>query len=974
MNGLPLRDDAHGGPVDAGAERGAGDSADRAVGECGDAPVGRDRECWLLAGLLESLPDRGAALLLRGEAGIGKTTLLDHTARCARTRVLRARGLESESVLPYAVLAELLLPLRPFFAVLPAGRRTALETCFALVEAGETNPYAVCAAALGVLAAAGEAEPLVVLVDDLHWADPSSRQVLQFVARRLATERVALVMTLRTEPREEGVWEGVPSVTLAPLDEADCRLLLARTGAPADAPALARLVRLSRGNPLVLIECAAALARSPDTGDAFGDAPWQTPGPLVERAWQGRLRVLSGGARLALVYVAACRTPELSLLERALDAEGLAPDVLDEAEEAGLVRSVDGGYELRHPVMRPLVLARCSTRRRLRAYRTLARLTTGEQRTWYLASAAPGPDETVAAALAEEAARCRDRGALGAAAHAWHRAARLSPDLTYRARRLLNAARDAFYGGASREAADWCEQALSCGPEDTLRADIELLRGQVRSWLGDPAQAHRGLTAAAAAVESADRIRACALYAAATMPAALDGRITQAVETAERAASLAADPGIGAASRAAEPGTRAPVPGATEAPPDPTPHLVQAMQGSALALAGRIAEARTLLLASHTALHAGRPLEDQHVVVQIGQALSWVGERDSARDVLGAVIDRARRDGTPGLLPYALVGRCEVASWSYWPMARADGSEALRWAQELGHRSITGYALILLARLDGLCGDRAGCEDRVSDYERYCGHSVRCLEILADAALGSAALAAGDPQACRTHLERALALADAMELGNPNMLPFLTELAEARLRTGDRGGTARLAARLARWARTTGLAWPTAAHAQCRILLAESADEARHWLAAAERVHTGQELTFELARARLAGGQALRRLRRPAAAREPLLKAQLTFAGLGAAPWRDRAAAELSAAGHTGGPARPSEPAVAGLTAQELQVALAIGDGMSNCEAAAALFVSRKTVEAHLTRVYRKLGVRSRSELARYLVRAGVVP
>ncbi|MGW5472346.1 AAA family ATPase [Streptomyces chartreusis] len=970
MNGVPLRDDTRhdtrDGPV------GVPDGADRGAGDGMAAPVGRDRECQLLTGLLESLPDRGAALLLRGEAGIGKTTLLDHTARCARTRVLRARGLESESVLPYGVLAELLLPLRPFFTDLPAGRRTALEACFALVEAGETNPYAVCAAALGVLAAAGEAEPLVVLVDDLHWADPSSRQVLQFVARRLASESVALVMTLRTEPDEDGLWEGVPSLTLAPLDEADCRVLLARTGTPPDAPALARLIRLSRGNPLVLLECAAALARSPDTGDPFGDTTWETPGPLVERVWRGRLRALSDGARLALVYVAACRTPELPLLEGALRVEGLAPDVLDEAEDAGLVRSVDGGYELRHPVMRPLVLARCSTGRRLRAYRTLARLTTGEQRVWYLASAAPGPDETVAAALAAEAARCRDRGALGAAAHAWHRAARLSPDRADRARRLLNAARDAFYGGASREAADWCEQALACGPDDTLRADIELLRGQARSWLGDPAQAHRGLIAAAAGVEATDGARACALYAAATMPAALDGRITEAVETAVRAGRLARE-----LERGATGAKRKSVPEALDAAtarsPDPTLHLVQAMQGGALALAGRIADARTLLLAGHEALHAGRPVEDQHVVVQIGQALSWVGERDSARDVLGAVIDRARRDGTPGLLPYALVGRCEVASWSHWPMARADGSEALRWAQELGHRSITGYALTLLARLDGLCGDRAGCEDRVSDYERYCGRSVRCLEIHADTALGSAALAAGDPQACRTHLERALALADAMELGNPNMLPFLTELAEARLRTGDRDGTARLAARLARWARTTGLAWPAAAHAQCRILLAESADEARHWLAAAEQAHIGQELTFELARVRLAGGQALRRLRRPAAAREPLLKAQLTFAGLGAVPWRDRAAAELSAAGHTGGPARTPE-AVAGLTAQELQVALTVGDGMSNCEAAAALFVSRKTVEAHLTRVYRKLGVRSRSELARYMARAGATP
>ncbi|MFJ2829781.1 AAA family ATPase [Streptomyces sp. NPDC087263] len=937
-------------------------------------PVGRKRECALLDGLLESLPDRGAALLLRGDPGIGKTNLLDYVARRARAgdqavskpscgasrqapvRVLRAHGVESEAVLPYAVLADLLLPLRPHFADLPSSQRRALETCFALVDADEPNPYAVCAGTLHVLAAAGEAGPLVVLVDDLHWSDPSSRRALQFVARRLATERVALVMAARPAPDDDVTWEGVHRLTVAPLAEDDCRRLLERAGVDPAEPPVTRLVRLSSGNPLVLVEYAAALVDARKRGDELAETAWEMPGPMVERAWWGRMRTLSRETRTALVYVAACHVPELALLEKALAVDGLSLGTLDEAEESGLIRALDHGYELRHPVLRPLVFRHCSIAQRLRAYRTLADLSDGEVRTWYLAAAAAGPDETVAAALAGSAERSRRRGALGAAAHAWHRAAELSPSAADRAERLLNAARDAFYGGASRDAVDWCEQALRWSEDAGLTADIELLRGQACGWLGDPGRAHRSLVAAAEAVEPVDPFRACALYGAAVMPATMDGRIDRAVDTAARSAALA---DLLEKEAGPEPATLS------------SRHLANVMRGCALALAGQVAESHELLLAGRAALHGDWPLEEQQLAVQIGQALSWVDEREAATAVLDAVIDGARRDGVPALLPYALVGRCEVMSWSRWPMARAAGAEALRWAQELGHRAMTGYVLLLLARLDGLRGDRAGCEDRVAAYERHCG-KVRGLEVFAQAALGSAALTGGEPQAAAGHLERALSLARETGLGNPNLMPFLTELAEAYLRTGERDSAARLAGWIGGLARTTGLAWPAAAHAHCRIMLSETADEAQEWLTVAEHVHTREEMTFELARTQLVCGELLRRFRRPTAARGLLLASQLAFAGLGAAPWRSRAAAELAAAGHRAADTRTPVSRIDRLTAQELQVALAIGDGLSNGEAAAALFVSRKTVEAHLTRVYRKVGVRSRSELTRYLAHADV--
>jgi ATP/maltotriose-dependent transcriptional regulator MalT len=386
-----------------------------------------------------------------------------------------------------------------------------------------------------------------------------------------------------------------------------------------------------------------------------------------------------------------------------------------------------------------------------------------------------------------------------------------------------------------------------------------------------------------------------------------------------------------------------------------------------------VRESRRLLLDAKEALRGTGTLEMQQSALTIGQALSWMDEDDAAREVFNTVIDQARRDGVPALLPFALVARCEVESWSRWAAARADGAEALRWGQEFGHRAMTGYALTLLARLEGLRGDRAGCEERIASYEEHCGEGVRGLEIFAQAALGSAALAAEDLDACRSHLERAFTMAQEIGLANPNLTPSVADLAEAHVRAGNRERAADITEWLRERADSTGLAWPEAAHARCRIALAEHAEEAQAWLADAERAHARREMTFDLARTRLVAGEVLRRFRRPVQAREPLLAAWRAFTALSADPWTARTAAELAAAGHRFSAAGAQPPLVEQLTSQELQVARAIGEGMSNVEAAAALFLSRKTIEAHLTRVYRKLGVRSRSDLARCLAHAGLV-
>jgi DNA-binding CsgD family transcriptional regulator len=371
----------------------------------------------------------------------------------------------------------------------------------------------------------------------------------------------------------------------------------------------------------------------------------------------------------------------------------------------------------------------------------------------------------------------------------------------------------------------------------------------------------------------------------------------------------------------------------------------------------------------------GRPgPEELQATTEIAQGLSWTGEGDLARRVLDTVIEGVRRDNLPALLPYALLARCEVGMWSRWPMARADATEALRWAAELGQPAMTGHALVQLARLDALRGDFTDCRERVAQYERWCGGRLRGAALFARGALGTSAFAAGDPEAARTHLEAAFAMADEMGLVNPSLMPWVADLAEARLRTGAREGAVDVADWLRERATATGLAWPAAAHARCRVMLARSAEEAADRLAVAERVHADadKEMPFEGARTRLVAGEVLRRFRRPSAAREPLLLAQGTFTALGAVPWAVRAEAEVAATGLRTAVHGNEPPPVALLTPQELQVARAIGEGLSNVEAASSLFLSRKTIESHLTRVYRKLGVRSRSDLARCLAHAGV--
>ncbi|MEV6386277.1 AAA family ATPase [Streptomyces sp. NPDC051773] len=924
--------------------------------------VGRERERRLMDDLLVAGGAGGAALLLWGEPGIGKTALLDYAAERATAggsgarpaTVLRARGIETETVLPFATLGDLLMPHSSLFRELPGAQRSALESCLAL--SGDPadppgNPYAACMGALNVLAALGDEGPVVVLVDDLHWVDPSSQRVLLFVARRLSSERVALALGSREDHGESGPRRSIPAVQVDGLAPEECAALLEGRVTP---NVLADLVRVSGGNPLALREIAGALTDE----QARGERPLLDPpslGSHLERAWAARIDGLPDAARRALVVLAAGRSTAAGPLRKALEAAGLSLDALSPAEQDGLITATADGLDFHHPVLRALVLGRAPLAHRYAAFQALAEVSTGSLHAWYRASATPGPDEEAAAALADAAREARRRSAFGESALAWRRAAELTPDPAPRADRLHHAASDALLSG-SPAGPQWCEEALRITPDPAVRAAIQGLLGRMHTWKGETAQAYGLLMNAADAVRDSDRTRACLLLAEATAAARLDGHVPAAVRVAEESLALASESG-------------------------PERWYSLSMLGGALIMSGRTARGRAMLEAADR--HGGGdPVRDQQVYAIAGQAWSRAEEFERGRRLLNTAVESARRHSAVGVLGFTLAVRGELETRiGQWASARGDLTESLRWAEELGQLTCVSYTLYCLARLEALRGERVECEEHVARARRECGaYGIGCQEFHMTAVLGLSALAHGDHDAAVDQLEQTLSLAIEQGIGNPEVVPFAADLAEAHVRAGNATRAAEVVSWLEERARETGLASAEAAAARVRGLLAGTPEEAKACFGAALTAHQRTTGPFDWARTLLCEAEVLRRHRRPGAARAPLASALACFERLGAVPWARRAAGELAAAGGVLSGARSAVGGAGGmggalnqLTPQEFQVSRAIARGLNNTEAAASLFVSRKTVEAHLTRIYRKLHVRSRTDLTRLLTAADLV-
>jgi DNA-binding CsgD family transcriptional regulator len=464
------------------------------------------------------------------------------------------------------------------------------------------------------------------------------------------------------------------------------------------------------------------------------------------------------------------------------------------------------------------------------------------------------------------------------------------------------------------------------------------------------------MTGAGARAHPNDPVLAAEILAEATGPAIMQGEMHLVRELAERVECIWAH-SPDAAATATSTGL--------------------AMVAGAFSISGDIARATVYLRRAAELPPSSDKTAELHGAAFHAQSLGWAERYSEARYQLTILLDGARRLGSPTILAFALAISAEIGWWSgQWTTAYADATEALQWATENAQPGLVAYGLSMLARIEAARGERESCQARIDKAEREVEpQGVGCVPIYSYS-LGLAALGAGELYDAADRLQRAWATALRQGIDNPNVFPIGGDLAEALARAGEVDRCRQILNWLDERAQATRLAYPRAAAYRAQGILAAEPEEAERLfaesLAALDKVGP---VPFEQARSLLCSAEAMRRNRRPAAARAPLNQALQVFDSLGARPWAARARAELAASGvkdrrvtvASAGTKRLEE-----LSPQELQVARIAGRGQNNAEVAAALFVSRKTVEAHLTRVYRKLGIRSRTELARVLLANGI--
>jgi DNA-binding CsgD family transcriptional regulator len=897
--------------------------------------LGRDDERLALDRLLtEARAGRSGVLALVGEPGIGKTALLEHAAGQADgMRVLRARGIQSEAEVPFAGLAELLRPALGALDRIPAPQAGALAGALALEPATAQDRFAVGAATLSLLSAWAEESPVLLLVDDAHRLDAASAEALLFAARRLLADPIALVLAVR---------EGEPSL----LDGADLRVLrlaglarshaaelLRRTGAPDDA--LDRLYAATAGNPLALVELAPRAAQ-------LTALPFEGPVPIsasIAREFARRLGQLPHATRPMLLLAATDDTGDLAVLARAgLDAAQLAA-----AEDAGLVALGGGQLEFRHPLVRSAIYSAASGPERRAAHAAVAAALPDrdvDRRAWHLAAAATGPDPTASHALEQAGERARGRSAYAVAASAFERGARLAADEAERARLLLAAADSAWLGGDAGRTLALLGDARARAAAPGLTARIDLLEGYVVMRRGPVARGCELTMSAAGEVATGDPELAVAMLAEAVLACVYAGDQPGTLAASQRALEIA---GRHRSQR-------------TEFFAAMAHGMALVANGDGEAGAGAVRSAVAILEAS------GELPADPRALVWAALGPMWLREAEAGRSLIDRIVAQARSHAAIGALPPLLtnLGR-DQATTDRWAAAEASYDEALRLARETGQRTEFVAALAGLAWLEARQGREAACREHAAEAVRLSDElglqlfGAWCEQALGDLELGlGRAAAALEHHGAQAQRLRAAGIADVDVSPAP-------ELVDAHLRLGHREDAAALAASFAPEAQAKCQPWALARATRARALVAEP-DAAEPLFDEALRLHAQTPDAFETARTRFAYGAHLRRARRRVLAREQLRAALEAFERLGARTWADQAEAELAATGETA--RRRDASTLDQLTPQELQIAHLLAEGRTTREAAAAIFLSPKTVEYHLRSVYRKLGINSREELA----------
>jgi len=891
---------------------------------------GRSEQLVAIDQLLEGMRSgRAGALVLRGQAGIGKTALLDAAEQKASgARVLRVTGIESEAELPFAALHVLLRPVLDEIGALPGRQAAALRGAFGMAEAAVADRFLVGLGVLSLVAELAEDQPVLVLVDDAQWVDRASADALVFAARRLHAERAAVLAAARDEP---GGLLGLPELRVDGLDREAAEQLLG--GAGLVAAVRDQLIAEAGGNPLALIELSRGLSGPQRAGSVTPlDLP-ASPVGRVQQAFAARAATLPQPCRRAVLVAALAGLADLAEVSRAVAAAGGSLTDLAAAERAGLVRVTPAGVSFAHPLARAVVLAGSDVAERTAAHRALASVFDDDRRAWHLAALADGPDELVAAELDAAAQRAGWRGSRAAMSAAYERAAALSADPAARGRRLALAAEAAADAGQSPRAADLAGQADGLPTDPAAAATLALVRGRLRFEAGQPAEAAHYVLDGAALLASADRETAQAMA-------------VQAVPLLWLGAGPM-DPELGRRAAAMMPPSRA--------------GLVEFLQA-----VRQLQDGDTHVPIAVPARLDRDPLSLFDTIPQLyfdiirGDMLT-VGRR--AADMSA----RCRDTGTVGLLSYALVylANAQFADGEFLD-ATATAEEGLRVAADTGQAALTGVLASIAARVAAVTGDEQVCRARAAqarDLSTGLAPADDRTRSLAGADIARALLDLGYGR-YQSAWDRLQATTNGPDRHNPWLLYAYPDHVEAAVRAGQPGLAARPLAQFSAWAGAIGQQWASAVAARCAALTAADAD-AEPLYQQAIAAHEGDGRPFEQARTRLLYGEWLRRNQRRADAREHLLAAAAAFARMGARPWQDRAEAELRAAGGAVSVVNAADP-LARLTPQELQVVRLAAAGASNKQIGAQLFLSPRTVGFHLYRAFPKLGVTSREELARY--------
>ena len=901
--------------------------------------VGRQRERDVLNRVLGAARDgQGGVLAVYGEAGVGKTAVLDYAVEAgADFHVARTIGVEGEMELAFAALQQLCSPSLGLMERLPDPQRDALEVALGLSAGRPPNPFLVGLAVLNLLSEVAEEQPLLVVVDDAQWLDRASARVLAFVARRLLAERIAMVFVAR-EPID--ALTGFAELRVEPLGHRDARALLDSVlSARLDEQVLERIVGETRGNPLALIELPRGLTPAQLAG-GFGLPEALPLSAGIEQSFARRLAALPRDAQRLLILAAADPVGDPALMWRAAELLNIPESAADTVETQGLL-VVGPRVVFRHPLVRSAVYSAADPSDRRKAHAALADATEAEldpdRRAWHRAQAASIPDEDVAVELERSAARAQARGGSAAVAAFLERAAALSPDSTHRARRLLAAA------AAKREAGD-LEAAL--GLLDGLEPDaldelgrvrVDLLRGQIalEQWRGGDAGSL--FMSAARRLESLDPELARETYLE-----ALSGVMANDIDVGGGALAVAA------AARAAPPATG-------------SPRMADLLLDAfAIRLTdGYAAAAPTLARALEHLLALDLSTEDGRRWLSLsgarnGQIAALELWDDEAMYLLeDRQLQAARDTGASGHLQFALtfVARNRMLSGELSAAAHLI-DEARLITEATGNAPLVNAPMILAAWL---------------------GDEARASELIDATSEESARRRWTSNNYARSVLYNGLgrhdaALDAAWDAMQPDPIGYGTwlvpELAEAASRAGDRARLEFALEWISERTRVLSSSWASGIEARVRALLSEG--EVADTLYRESIAHLSDtRARIELARSHLLYGEWLRRERRRTDAREHLRAALESFTDMGAEAFAQRADRELSATGER--VRKRTVETRADLTPQEAQISRLVVQGHSNREIAAQLFISPSTVEYHLRKVFRKLGVKSRTQLAHHL-------